>query len=239
MFSTTQEHRPLYVGVPRPDKIYLYHSESPEGIGHYDAIINIKGCLGVAYFCQRCFVGYNSKNKHNCSAVCEVCRAERCSNQARQPVLCHSCNMLCKNMTCFNEHRRKLKDVKGKLYQSQCEQIVMCPKCLCIIRRNKGGLEKHICGMITCKNCKMNYIGENDHGCTMRAKEIKEEDLRMIFFDVETDQTNNKHVPVLIVSQSVCRFCEHENLHHNAKCSECGSRCQKCSKRVKGKLSMQ
>ena len=63
VFSATSANKPIYVGTPRDKRIYLYHTITARG-GHFDTIGSITGCLGVAYFCEKCFIGYQVKSKH-------------------------------------------------------------------------------------------------------------------------------------------------------------------------------
>ena len=62
VISSLIGNKPVYAGQPRDRRIYLYYSEN-NGEGHFDAIINIEGCLGVVKFCHRCLKGYSSRHR--------------------------------------------------------------------------------------------------------------------------------------------------------------------------------
>ena len=62
VFGSIRYNKPMYVGEARDKRIYLYYTE-PHGEGHFDAIVNITGCLGVVNFCHSCLVGFNKSHR--------------------------------------------------------------------------------------------------------------------------------------------------------------------------------
>ena len=62
VYSSTKAGDPIHKEKARGGTIFLYHT--PEGAGHFDAIVSITGFLGVSYFCSDCGQGYNDKIRH-------------------------------------------------------------------------------------------------------------------------------------------------------------------------------
>ena len=110
-------NKPLYVGQRQDKIIYLYHTErgTPEAPeGHYDAINSITGALGVAYFCDKCFIGYNTKTQHKCAYICTICLSQECRvENSYEPIQCSKCNITCRNAECYTRHMVAPKDRGG------------------------------------------------------------------------------------------------------------------------------
>ena len=75
VYSSTCLRKPLYIGKPRfgkPDasgapnrrRIYLYHTQGPENLAHYDVITGIAACLASNYYCAECYTPYDKPGKH-------------------------------------------------------------------------------------------------------------------------------------------------------------------------------
>ena len=62
----------------------------------------------------------------------------------------------------------------------------------------------------------------------MRALEHKDNTLKHIYFDFETEQETGTHNPIYVVAQTVCDHCEMETFSADAQCVVCGTRCDKC-----------
>ena len=50
VYSSTKAGDPIHKEKTRGGTIFLYHT--PEGAGHFDAIVSITGFLGVPYYCM-------------------------------------------------------------------------------------------------------------------------------------------------------------------------------------------
>ena len=230
VFSATVEHGPLYVGRHRERKIYVYHTVMDNGEGHFDAILNIKGCLGNAYFCDRCYLGFNTKGVHRCINYCAVCRTDKCHKCKGNPMVCTQCNRTCKNYECYVEHQKSSRDCLGKEHPSQCLQYYMCTDCNVLVKRQVAEEVGHVCGRVQCDNCMQMYIGNWGHFCSMRSLENSEKPSKYLYFDIETDQSTDVHVPILAVVHSSCSLCEDLPVTEQATCV-CGSRCSRCEVR--------
>lgn len=58
---------------------------------------------------------------------------------------------------------------------------------------------EHVCGRVMCKGCKT-YVGA-DHLCYLPSKPVKTPVDKLMFFDVETDQSSGDHVVNFVVAQ--------------------------------------
>ena len=57
----------------------------------------------------------------------------------------------------------------------------------------------------------------------MRALEHKDNTLKHIYFDFETEQETGMHNPIYVVAQTGCDHCETETFSADAKCDVCGT----------------
>lgn len=82
-----------------------------------------------------------------------------------------------------------------------CLQIWQCRKCCKVLERRKCLKYEHVCGQIKCKGCQK-YVSF-DHLCFLPTKTAKPSVDKLMFFDVETDQSNGDHEVNFVVAQYV------------------------------------
>ena len=81
-------------------------------------------------------------------------------------IFCNKCNRTFFGQKCYDEHLRN--HSKGKNSSVVCELVQKCLEC----KWTLSGLEKHICGYVTCSNCK-SYSDPKTHKCYMLPVETK------------------------------------------------------------------
>lgn len=84
-------------------RLYLYHVES-KNIHHWHGVANIQGFFKASYFCHTCLKPYKNKASHSCATSCDVCLHDNCKKTDVQ-IGCHSCNRICRSLTCFQRHK--------------------------------------------------------------------------------------------------------------------------------------
>ncbi|XP_054622457.1 uncharacterized protein LOC129182178 [Dunckerocampus dactyliophorus] len=210
-------------GTPERDTIryLLLHNN------HFYGINNIKGFLGVKFFCKHCHTGYQCQYKHFCEKSCNICCTD-CKQGPIQKTYCADCNRFCTNRQCYERHREKKWHPKIKKMASMCQTNKTCPRCKSLYYTSIRDPKEHTCAIKMCTICKqpkttlssrnneleqtsannsMIESGEDKHVCYMRTKPIKSEkeihEKKIVFFDFETSQTTGTHLPVLVVAQSL------------------------------------
>ena len=182
------------------DRIYLVHSQESisDVVGHFNAVTNVNGVLGVQYYCETCAKGFRNRNKHKCKVWCNVCGRGNCV--MKQVQQCSDCNKVCRSRECFKAHKRKSNNGrganKGKSIPSLCAQNWQCPQCGISLKTDKRKPGEHECGECLCNICQQYYDG-NFHQCYMRSIEPEERHDKFIFYDFECQQDNEKkqHIP--------------------------------------------
>ena len=123
------------------DKIYLLHSQDSvfDTVGHFNAVTNVNGVLGVQYYCEICAKGFKNRDQHKCKVWCNVCGRGNCVMKEVQQ--CSDCNRVCRLEKCFRAHKRKSNNGrganKGKSIPSLCEQNWQCPHCDITMKTDK------------------------------------------------------------------------------------------------------
>ena len=223
----------VYNGCPKYDrKIFLYHTDTENGRGHFDTITRINAMMCTSYYCNECGKGFKNKTQHKCRVWCNVCGRENCVERTKMK--CFKCNKTCRSKECLVAHKAEQNFGKGKYKNralpSLCEQFWECPECGVNLKREKRDSSLHECGEIFCKVCKQYFMDSDHHICYLRAKNSSVEPEKFIYYDFECTQQDGKHIPNFVVTQSVCSKCENNPVTDDATCVECGSRCNYCKK---------
>lgn len=232
VYSSQIGNKKVYLGSSIYDrKIFLYHSITPTGEGHFDTVVKINAMMCTSYYCEACDKGFNSKNAHACKEWCKICGRSTCieKNEKR----CKDCNKMCRSYDCWVAHKKEKisnrGNMKGITIPSLCQQYWECLECGITLKRNKRDIREHECGEIQCDNCYQYFI-DNNHQCYMRATSSDLEPSKFIFYDFECKQENDIHVPNFVVAQTICSNCESEGVTEHSKCNNCGVRCSMCDK---------
>lgn len=219
----------------------LFEGEVEKGINidlifgdeHYNVITSLAGAFSYNYFCRRCKVGYDHRNRHRCRDI-EIClkclRNPPCLNDSE--IYCQNCNRKFKGPTCYENHKKPHPLFERN--KTVCEEIKYCN--LCNKQYSSAALKnkKHKCNHHICYNCNL-YV-PYDHLCYVkRLKKLNSPKKPIyVFFDFEcriedeptTSTTTNpsfRHVPNYCVVQQQCSHCiENENITEN--CNACGLR---------------
>lgn len=143
----------IYAGVEQPIKLCLYKDKN-----HYDVINSLTGFYNRSYYCHRCDIGYNTKNRHKCKTpiICPLCKLPSHDLTSRDKKYCNECNRFCYNDTCLANHH------------TVCSTVYKCTGCKKIISREKY----HKCGFSICHNC-LKDVETASHKCFIQKKESK------------------------------------------------------------------
>ncbi|KAJ8909914.1 hypothetical protein NQ315_014921 [Exocentrus adspersus] len=142
IFSGAREGHPLNL---------LYHK------GHFNVITSLTAAFCCNYYCEKCSVPYNNRNRHRCGGTCAACLQSPACPQAIK-IICSNCHRSFRGQSCYDNHTKL--GSYGKL--SVCQNITMCERCWKVV---KSGRE-HTCGEVYCKLCKQHVV--NDHLCYMQ-----------------------------------------------------------------------
>ncbi|XP_023312242.1 uncharacterized protein LOC108915368 [Anoplophora glabripennis] len=196
-----------------PSLNLLYHE------GHYNVITSLTAAFCCHYYCERCNIPYDHKNKHKCGGTCPACQqSPACPEDIA--VTFSDCQRGFRGQQCYANHRSQ--GSMGK--SSVCEQIGRCPDCFKVVKRGRT----HTCGEIYCKICNTHVPA--DHLCYIQPDHGKPKttDLLFVFYDLETRQEKTQedgsllHEPNLCVAANRCDACIGEkNLYF---CQKCGYR---------------
>ena len=207
--SKEHQNAILYSGPEQEKRIYLYLHDN-----HYDVITSMPGFLARNRYCHACKKAYDHQRDHLCPNACQCCRFPDC------PIVswihCDRCNRDFKSQECFDRHTAG--DTK-----SICSDLVKCPDCNTVVKRNRRNPERHHCGLKKCPICK-EHIKPGEHRCYMQPVKkrdtaeglTEDEELaetedeaeaeagynQLLFFDFECRQENGDHEPNLCVIQN-------------------------------------
>ena len=203
--SKEHQNAILYSGPEQEKRIYLYLHDN-----HYDVITSMPGFLARNMYCHTCKKVHDHQRDHLCPNACQCCRFPDC------PIVswihCGRCNRDFKSQECFDRHTAG--DTK-----SICSDLVKCPDCNTVVKRNRRNPERHHCGLKKCPICK-EHIKPGEHRCYMQPVKKRDtaEDLtededftedeaeagynQLLFFDFECRQENGDHEPNLCVIQN-------------------------------------
>ena len=152
----------IFKGPVRWHTIYLYFHDN-----HYDLITSMKAFLNRSYFCDKCQVGYNAKEKHTgCVDDCKLCMSPGCpEGEIDTWVHCSECNRNFKNQRCFENHKSKM--IQDK---TVCQTYYRCKRCDVFVNVDMNGKRgKHDCTQRYCSICK--EMGWIDHQCFIKPVE--------------------------------------------------------------------
>ena len=215
VMSNCDVRRPIRTGVDKPCKLYIQHVKVDDIENHFNAIVSIVGFVGEAYFCDKCFKGYRTKLTHRCQYTCPNCKSNTCKNEREVAMMCEACHVTFYSQSCYDNH---IPDV--------CSKFWKCLQCTRYMRSKTRTPDDHICSEWKCECCHEFVVG--DHQCYLPRIPIKLPVDSFIYFDFECSQNTGKHIPNLVIAQSVCQSCMDSPLTPSARCNKCGSRCAKC-----------
>lgn len=191
----------------------LYHE------GHYNVITSFTAAFACGYYCEKCNVPYDTKNKHRCGGTCPCCQQSPVCPQDLK-VKCSDCKRSFRGQNCYDNHKKARSMGKSTV----CGQIILCEQCYKTVK----GDRQHTCGEIYCKIC--NTHASQDHLCYMQPDtgKPKTTDTLFVFYDLETkqekvlDDGSLAHEPNLCVLANRCDRCiDESNLYF---CQKCGHR---------------
>ena len=218
IFATDQYNKFIYDGVQsnfrehvpvNEETVHFMCQFKPPGSqeDHVVPVINIKGALQAPFFCLVCNKKYHRLKDHRCRDVQGWCFS--CFNRdCRQPhpefpkETCPICNITFRSSECKETHELK----------SLCRQSYHCGDCRRDIPRalvktgvlsdnpterletNKEAKARHQC-LKKCHLCKEEVDGEF-HKCFIQPEPYKKPSDKLLFFDIETDQSSKTHEPI-------------------------------------------
>lgn len=185
--------------------ILLYHSEK-----HFDGIRNINKFFGANKYCLECETTYNKDKDHslNCKIRCKNCSSVGIQYPCKSDGFkkkCLDCNKEFINAECYHKHLKTF-----------CKNSKLCEKCGAIYSMRdliKQGRTQHVCEYRLCHKCHKYHPKKS--GCYIQELTCKEvEPYRMIFFDFESQQTNQPNPSVkrflhevnFAAAITVCRY---------------------------------
>ncbi len=230
IISASSQNKRVYTGnLKYTRQVTLYHVMDTQGCGggHFAVITQVTGLLCRSYYCPRCDVGYNNRDRHRCKQYCNLCHSKGCcqSGNTFHRLFCSNCHVPCKTLECLRRHQAAV---------SVCKSMYFCPEChVCLYGFGKKprNVEDHVCGEAWCKNCQVYHLDE--HRCYMRATSLPTRKPRYLFYDFECMQEGeSEHIPNLVVSHSICEECQNDtHVTSRSQCYHCGNRCSKCNAR--------
>lgn len=165
-----------------PKKIVLLKVEN-----HFHGLRSVPVLLNRSYYCFHFEKTYDSETseKHNCVGQnCKACKRtnKTCPNFATfvtPEVYCSDCDRFFYGQNCFEAHKQRKKDKRGKeALPSICRQVKQCPECCKELKPSKK--KKHVCYEYHCRNCNETVLG--DHQCYIQpiVEKEKKSGLRMV-----------------------------------------------------------
>lgn len=199
--NPTNQSRLLFAttcNAPPDKQIFLELLHRKDSTTHYNLITRPAAYFHTKSFCFRCLTPY--QYKHICPlSKCEGCDSERKCGNVRDKE-CDNCGHMCYSDSCLKQHQSL----------RTCQDRYMCATCR-VSMHVKFRLS-HKCLTYICKSCGLTYT-ESPHYCMIRPLKIqKDENLIITAFDIEsmfvTDADGvETHVPILLVSLTVCNLC--------------------------------
>jgi len=144
---------PIYVNFHKKFTKYIYivYDQTKK---HFSTIKSMQAFLNKSYYCHKCKIGYDHRNRHICENTCKACNKINCSIESGIKQQCFDCKIMVNSEKCFELHKNICK-VKKK-----------CTEC------NYDLSKRHVCGDNNkwCKGCDKSV--EIDHICFIKP-EIK------------------------------------------------------------------
>ena len=150
-------------------------------------ITSMPAFLAKDYYCHTCKKGYKCRNKHRCPNKCLSCF--KTEQHTGDKIFCDECNRTFFGQKCYDKHLRNRSE--GKNRSVVCELVQKCLEC----KRTVSDLKKHICGYVTCSNCK-SYWDPKTHKCYMLSVETKDgacTNERRCMYERKTVHVRTKH----------------------------------------------
>jgi hypothetical protein len=184
---------------PNGEYVYLLYERVPaEIVGHYSLITKISTFLARTEYCMHCDVAYNKLSQHFCEYTrqfwCFSCHDAACT-QSELRTRCSNCGVVTQSEACLKKHSL-----------TQCREWWFCKFCDKRFPRGKvpshepdvmrfltdeESEESHSCDSYFCDVCR-DYV-PMDHKCFLRKKTLKKKIQKLLFFDLETDQSSKVH----------------------------------------------
>ena len=202
VISIPHQMRIVYKGPKNPTRAYVYLLYSnPTGapMGHYDLVTNVQGFHSKQRYCLECDVSYSNMYDHRCpgstEAFCFSCYDSDCK-RSKAPETCDNCQMKMNSVKCEILHQSKhcidkwvCKTCFKRIFRKMIFDPVNKVKRL---QTNEEMELNHDCGKYTCRECTEEV--DLDHRCFVKQKEYRAKLQKLLFFDVETDQSSKKHI---------------------------------------------
>jgi hypothetical protein len=181
----------LYSGPTKNIKLFLLYYNN-----HFYPILSMPAFYNKKYYCEICFHPYDShfeKHKCNANSVCELCKKRYCIKN--NPIQCSYCLKFSNNNDCLIRHQTEY-----------CYKLKICSVC------SKFMSWRHVCdNQRWCKFCKSAV--DLEHKCfIIKGDILKHKFNGYVIFDYETMiDSEQRHIPCLIVAQKICARCLDEN----------------------------
>jgi hypothetical protein len=191
----------VYKSSKHPTKGYVYLLYTNEGdarVGHYQLITNVCGYFSKHEYCQECDESYWNEYDHKCQYTrdwwCFSCHGPKCV-KSEKPFACYECNATLQSKECQKLHKA-----------ARCGKTWTCPRCKKTkvrkaiyddlyeqqrLQTNEEVELEHDCNAYYCKECKNDV--DVGHRCYIKKQPYKDKIQRLLFFDVETDQSTKTH----------------------------------------------
>jgi len=187
--------------------VYFVHRRwvSDLNAHHVDAIVNHKAFFDNPYYCLHCNKHYRLRKRHRCTDVqgwCYSCWDRDCKvDPDFQVKFCSICGIKHRNQKCQDIHEK----------ESLCKEDYFCAKCKQVVKRkkykkrgtnsndfiyetNESIQRRHKC-LKKCHLCN-EFVDAVFHKCFIKKVEFKEPSEKLLFFDIETDQSTKTHEPI-------------------------------------------
>ncbi len=154
--------------------IYIYHHNN-----HYSSMSTPRILTGTNYWCDLCSSGFNRKDSHKCSRICDHCRTPGVCPSDPVLIPCDCCRRFFKSKICFENHKKVESQVTSthgngrkrtvpSQAESLCYRLRKCLKCGRTLPRTLLSPPKHRCGQNFCRVCKVLYPQGEMHQCFMQ-----------------------------------------------------------------------
>ena len=113
--------------------------------------------------------------------------------------MCQECNVEFTSEACFKRHL-----IKERKSKSVCDKFLQYKDCQRRFVTASTTKKNHRCNHCYCKNCECQVPVEG-HYCFQRVPERSKPCKKIIFFDFESNQETDEHIPNLVVVLAIWR----------------------------------
>lgn len=114
--------------VKGPSLNLLYHTK------HYNVITSLTAAFCRSYYCEKCHVSYDHKNKHRCGGTYPTCRHSLAYAEDGVKIMCDNCKRTFRGEICYDNHLK----LGGK--NTVCEEVHRYVDCCKVVKRAR----KHV-----------------------------------------------------------------------------------------------